>query len=171
VAHQPKISDKEAWKQIANSVLFFAGWITTLVCIGNQHISTWVLFAGLVGVGISTQNYMFWKNDYVPWRDDPDPEPDPESKRKPFQYGPRDTGPANPPPWPKIVMALMGFGLFIAGIIVGGMGPEYVHGLYVRGPAAFACITGLMFAMAFVGEGFDKAREETNRRDGGDDEL
>lgn len=169
MAHQPKLADKEAWKRIANSALFFAGWITTLVWIGNQHLSAWVLFAGLLACGVSTQNYMFWKNDYVPWRDDPDPEPDPNATRKPFQYGPRDGGPANPPPWPKIVMALMGVSVFIAGVIVGGMRSEYIHGLYVRGPAAFACITGLFFAMVFVGEGFDKAREEEANRHDGDD--
>jgi hypothetical protein len=168
MAHQPKLTDKEAWKRIGNTALFFAGWITTLVWLGNQFLSAWVLFFGLLAFGASVQNYLFWKKDYVPWRDDPDPEPDPTSTRKPFQYGARDMGATNPPPWPQIVMALTGFALFIAGIIVGGMGSEYIHGLYVRGPAAFTCMAGLMFAMAFVGDGFDKAREEENRRNGDD---
>lgn len=163
MAHQPTISDRHAWKRIANTALFLTGCLVTFVWLGNQFLSAWLLFIGLAGIGVSAQNFMFWKGEYVPWRDDPDPEPDPESTRKPFQYGPRDNGPANPPPWPQIVMALMGSATFLLGLIV-GMGNGYLGGLYVQGPAAGACLVGLMLVVSFVGDGFDRAAAEENRR-------
>lgn len=72
-------------------------------------------------------------------------------QRRPFQYGPRDLGPANPPPWPQIVMMLMGLVVcFTAGAI--GVGYEYIGAVYTRGPCAFICMTGLLFSLSFIEE-------------------
>lgn len=76
---------------------------------------------------------------------------------KPFMHGPRDMGPADPPPWPELVIAGMGIVLmFVAGGI--GLSYEWIGDVYVKGPCAFLCIIGLMIALALVGDGFDKAR-------------
>lgn len=86
-------------------------------------------------------------------------------ERRPFQYGPRDNGPFNPPPWPQLVITAIGLILcFTAGYI--GCNYEWIAGVYVRGPAAFLCIIGLMFPLCFVGDGFDKARAAGEMQDG-----
>lgn len=82
--------------------------------------------------------------------------------RPPFLYGPRDTGPADPPPWPQIVIMLMGVVIFIASLIIGST-YEWIGGVYVRGPLAFFSISGLLFALVPVGDGFDKWNAEYNR--------
>ncbi|MCC7531698.1 MAG: hypothetical protein IT342_24555 [Candidatus Melainabacteria bacterium] len=78
-------------------------------------------------------------------------------ERYPFQYGPRDNGPFNPPPWPQLVQVGMAIVLMLtAGII--GANYVWIGGVYVQGPCAFLCMVGLMVTMAFVGDGFDRAQ-------------
>ena len=76
-----------------------------------------------------------------------------------FQYGPRDNGPATPPPWHQRLQVFMAiFVMITAGIV--GVNWEWIGGVYMRGPCAFLCMVGLMVCMAFVGDGFDKARAD-----------
>jgi hypothetical protein len=80
-----------------------------------------------------------------------------------FRYGPRDGGQFDPPPWPQIVMMLMGLTVcFTAGYF--GCSYEWIGQVYVRGPAAFICMLGLMFAFTFVGDGMDKSLAEHRRQ-------
>ena len=82
-----------------------------------------------------------------------------EKERRPFQYGPRDNGPFNPPPWPELVQVGMGIVTMItAGVI--GANYEWIGGVYTRGPCAFLCMIGIMICMVFVGDGFDKAQAD-----------
>lgn len=76
-----------------------------------------------------------------------------------FQYGPRDNGPANPPPWPQRVQVFMGIILMLTAGVV-GCNWEWIGGVYMRGPCAFLCLVGLLVVAGFVGDGFDKARED-----------
>ena len=82
--------------------------------------------------------------------------------RPPFLYGARDTGPFDPPPWPQIVMMLMGVVIFIGSLIVGSA-YEWIGGVYVRGPLAVLSISGLLFCLVFVGDGVDKGNAELSR--------
>lgn len=74
-----------------------------------------------------------------------------------FMTGPRDMGPANPPPWPELVQ--VGLAL-VMGFIAFGVGVKYewIGDVYVRAPCAFLFITGLMVALSFAADGFDKAK-------------
>lgn len=83
--------------------------------------------------------------------------------RPPFLYGPRDMGPADPPPWPQIVMMLMGLTVCLGFGIVGAC-YEWIGGVYVRGPSAFLCISGLLFCLVFVGDGVDKHLADERKR-------
>lgn len=84
--------------------------------------------------------------------------PEPKERFR-FQHGPRDNGPANPPPWPELVQMGMAIVLMIsAGII--GVNYEWIGGVYTRGPCAFLCMVGLLICMCFVGDGFDKAQAD-----------
>lgn len=75
-----------------------------------------------------------------------------------FLYGPRDNGPADPSPWPELVMS--GLGLLVAfSALAIGLSHEWIGGVYVRGPCAFLFIIGLMVPLSFAADGFDKARE------------
>ncbi len=76
-----------------------------------------------------------------------------------FQYGPRDNGPATPPPWHQRVQFFMGIILmFGAGAV--GVNYEWIGGVFMRGPCALLCGVGLMICMGFVGDGMDKARAD-----------
>jgi hypothetical protein len=76
---------------------------------------------------------------------------------KPFMTGPRDMGPSNPPPWPKLVIAGLGMLLaIVAGTI--GVSHEWIADVYVRGPCALLTIIGFMFPVGLAADGYDQAR-------------
>ena len=76
-----------------------------------------------------------------------------------FLYGPRDTGPADPPPWPDIVITVMGF--LVSAVSLGvGLKYEWICDVYVQGPCALLFIIGLMPGLACAGDGMDKAFAE-----------
>lgn len=82
--------------------------------------------------------------------------PDPKPRGK-FMTGPRDNGPANPPPWPELVMSGMGILMAIVFFAV-GVNYEWIGDVYVRGPCAFLGMTGFMVPIFFMADGYDKAR-------------
>lgn len=87
MAHQPKITDKEAWKKIGNSALFFTGWISLLFWLFNgplrpdptkvgrgqkvvqpviesvqaNPVGGWLLIVAVVCLFFSIFNFMRWK--------------------------------------------------------------------------------------------------------------
>lgn len=74
-----------------------------------------------------------------------------------FMTGPRDNGPANPPPWPKIFLCFTGIILMVVtGYIAYNY--EWIGNVYVKGPCVGLFIIGFLFPICFVGEGFDEAR-------------
>lgn len=74
-----------------------------------------------------------------------------------FQYGPRDNGPFNPPPWPKILVAFIGLALMVASGWI-AYHYEWIGNVYVKGPCVGLMIIGFLFPLAFIGEGFDEAQ-------------
>lgn len=74
-----------------------------------------------------------------------------------FMTGPRDNGPANPPPWPKVFLAVMGIVLMlVSGWIAYNY--EWIGNVYVKGPCVGLMIIGFLFPLCFIGDGFDEAR-------------
>jgi len=71
--------------------------------------------------------------------------------------GPRDNGPFNPPPWPKIFLAATGI---IMMVVSGWIAYHYewIADVYVKGPCVGLMIIGFLFPVGFIGEGFDKAK-------------
>lgn len=81
-----------------------------------------------------------------------------------FLTGPRDNGPADPPPWPELVMTAMGLILMVTALAV-GLSCEWIGAVYVRGPCAFLTMIGLMIPLCFAADGFDKARQNDDYED------
>lgn len=76
-----------------------------------------------------------------------------------FQYGPRDNGPGQMPPWPKIFMCFMGLTLMVVSGWI-AYHYEWIGNVYVKGPCVGLLIIGFLFPLCFIGEGMDEARAQ-----------
>jgi hypothetical protein len=223
--NQPKWNDKQAWKKIANTVIFFTGWICGVIYLANtpvlqpdrNHVAhrthtvhrvtaapakntiaspsprfhpsasaatataaatvvappvaprhlgpfgLWMLHSGLRWIAfvcliVSVGNFFHWKNQPRPV--DYSKYTRPKKEEKPYvKYarGPRDTGPFNPPPWPQLVMAGIGIVVCFTSAAI-GVPNDWIGDVYVGGPSAILCISGLMFALGFATAAWDEAR-------------
>ena len=66
-------------------------------------------------------------------------------------------GPKRPPRW-QIAFALISFALCIAFAAI-GMNFEYIAGIYVKGPAVFACVFFFMATMYYPFKSMDDHRD------------
>ena len=76
-----------------------------------------------------------------------------------FMTGPRDNGPFNPPPWPKIFLAFTGIILCIVSVWI-AYHYEWIGDVYVKGPCMGLFIIGFLFPIGFIGDGMDEARKD-----------
>ena len=75
-----------------------------------------------------------------------------------FMTGPRDNGPANPPPWPKLRLCVTGIIRMVASVWI-AYHYEWIGKVDVKGPCVGLMIIGFLLPICVIGDGFDEARK------------
>jgi hypothetical protein len=135
--------------------------------IEPEHLGAfgyWMLHTGLLMIAIgclalSIVNYLYWKKQAEAQEKLGHAGHEPAKPYAKFSRGARDTGPTKLPPWPELVMAGMGLVIMFVSATF-GIAHEWIGDVFVRGPAAFLTMSGLMFALGFATAAKDKARSE-----------